>query len=180
MSWLSLWAVPCGAVTEDCPQHVCHCLCSDSSFARLGQMVLEYDHPLKKLTEEFGPHTKVGWELLRVLQASKAASIPCTHPMMSPVLQAVTSALLSLHFLFARRNQGCEQWRSDQLLSLLSTAGTMLSPASSDTVSAIARWGRWDATLGRGLKGRAVTPTPASPDGLRVPVPGGDGTLDPE
>lgn len=24
-------------------------------------MVLEYDHPLKKLTEEFGPHTKVGW-----------------------------------------------------------------------------------------------------------------------
>ncbi|OXB52456.1 hypothetical protein ASZ78_003229, partial [Callipepla squamata] len=82
---------------------------SDSSFARLGQMLLEYDHPLKKLAEEFGPHTK-----------------------------AVSSALLSLHFLFARRNQGSEQWRSDQLLSLLSTAGTMLSPASSDTV----RWGR--------------------------------------
>uniref|UniRef100_A0A803Y4V5 NCK associated protein 1 like n=1 Tax=Meleagris gallopavo TaxID=9103 RepID=A0A803Y4V5_MELGA len=79
---------------------------SDSSFARLGQMVLEYDHPLKKLTEEFGPHTK-----------------------------AVTSALLSLHFLFARRNQGSEQWRSDQLLSLLSTAGAMLSPASSDTMA---------------------------------------------
>ncbi|KFM04271.1 Nck-associated protein 1-like, partial [Aptenodytes forsteri] len=79
---------------------------SDSSFARLGQMVLEYDHPLKKLMEEFGPHTK-----------------------------AVTSALLSLHFLFARRNQGAEQWRSDQLLSLLSTAGTMLSPASSDTMA---------------------------------------------
>ncbi|XP_009889908.1 PREDICTED: nck-associated protein 1-like, partial [Charadrius vociferus] len=79
---------------------------SDPSFARLAQMVLEYDHPLKKLTEEFGPHTK-----------------------------AVTSALLSLHFLFARRNQGAEQWRSDQLLSLLSTAGTMLSPASSDTMA---------------------------------------------
>ncbi|NWH49412.1 NCKPL protein, partial [Fregata magnificens] len=79
---------------------------SDPSFARLGQMVLEYDHPLKKLTEEFGPHTK-----------------------------AVTSALLSLHFLFARRNQGAEQWRSDQLLSLLGTAGTMLSPASSDTMA---------------------------------------------
>ena len=52
--------------------------------------------------------------------------------------QSVTSALLSLHFLFARRNQGAEQWRSDQLLSLLSTSGTMLSPASSDTVSATA------------------------------------------
>ncbi|XP_062453462.1 nck-associated protein 1-like [Rhea pennata] len=79
---------------------------SDPSFARLGQMVLEYDHPLKKLVEEFGPHTK-----------------------------AVTSALLSLHFLFARRNQAAEQWRNDQLLSLLSTAGTMLSPASSDTMA---------------------------------------------
>ncbi|XP_071655950.1 nck-associated protein 1-like isoform X1 [Patagioenas fasciata] len=79
---------------------------SDPSFARLGQMVLEYDHPLKKLPEEFAPHTK-----------------------------AVTSALLSLHFLFARRNQSAEQWRSDQLLSLLSTAGTMLSPASSDTMA---------------------------------------------
>lgn len=54
--------------------------------------------------------------------------------------QAVTSALLSLHFLFARRNQGAEQWRSDQLLSLLSAAGAMLSPASSDTVSSTAPW----------------------------------------
>uniref|UniRef100_A0A8B9CM25 NCK associated protein 1 like n=1 Tax=Anser brachyrhynchus TaxID=132585 RepID=A0A8B9CM25_9AVES len=79
---------------------------SDPSFARLGQMLLEYEHPLKKLTEEFGPHTKVGRD-----------------------------ALLSLHFLFARRNQGAEQWRSDQLLSLLSTAGAMLSPASSDTMA---------------------------------------------
>lgn len=53
---------------------------SDSSFARLGQMVLEYDHPLKKLTEEFGPHSKVGRELLRVPCASRATSSPCTGP----------------------------------------------------------------------------------------------------
>uniref|UniRef100_A0A8C8RPF9 NCK associated protein 1 like n=1 Tax=Pelusios castaneus TaxID=367368 RepID=A0A8C8RPF9_9SAUR len=78
----------------------------DPSFARLGQMVLEYDTPFKKLTEEFGPHTK-----------------------------AVTSALLSLHFLFARRNQSAEQWRSNQLLSLISNAAAMLSPASSDVMA---------------------------------------------
>ncbi|XP_030439026.1 nck-associated protein 1-like [Gopherus evgoodei] len=71
------------------------------SYARLAQMVLEYDTPLKKLTEEFGSHTK-----------------------------AVTRALLSLHFLFVRRNQSAEQWRSDQLLSLISNSATMLSPAS--------------------------------------------------
>lgn len=33
--------------------------CSDPSYPRLGQMLLEYDQPWKKLTEEFGPHTKV-------------------------------------------------------------------------------------------------------------------------
>lgn len=33
--------------------------CSDPSYPRLGQMFLEYEHPWKKLTEEFGPHTKV-------------------------------------------------------------------------------------------------------------------------
>nr|XP_020043612.1 nck-associated protein 1-like [Castor canadensis] len=79
---------------------------SDPSFARLGQMVLEYDHPLKKLTEEFGPHTK-----------------------------AVSGALLSLHFLFVRRNQGAEQWRSAQLLSLISSPPAMINPANSDTMA---------------------------------------------
>ncbi|MEJ1271157.1 hypothetical protein NN561_001991 [Cricetulus griseus] len=68
------------------------------------RMVLEYDHPLKKLTEEFGPHTK-----------------------------AVSGALLSLHFLFVRRNQGAEQWRSAQLLSLISSPPAMINPANSDT-----------------------------------------------
>uniref|UniRef100_A0A8C5P070 Nck-associated protein 1-like n=1 Tax=Jaculus jaculus TaxID=51337 RepID=A0A8C5P070_JACJA len=78
---------------------------SDPSFPRLAQMVLEYDHPLKKLTEEFGPHTK-----------------------------AVSGALLSLHSLFIRRTQGAEQWRSVQLLSLISSPPAMINPAQSDTV----------------------------------------------
>ncbi|XP_051630911.1 LOW QUALITY PROTEIN: nck-associated protein 1-like, partial [Manacus candei] len=79
---------------------------SDPGFPRLGQMVLEYEHPLKKLLEEFGPHTK-----------------------------AVSSALLSLRCLFSRRNRDAEQWRKEQLLSLLGTAGDMLSPATSDSMA---------------------------------------------
>ncbi|XP_050771916.1 nck-associated protein 1-like [Gopherus flavomarginatus] len=78
----------------------------DPCYARLAQMVLEYDTPLKELTEEFRPHTK-----------------------------AMTSALLSLHFLFVRRKQSAKQWRSDQLLSLISNSATMLSPASSDVTA---------------------------------------------
>ncbi|KAM5332875.1 nck-associated protein 1-like [Glossophaga mutica] len=78
----------------------------DPSYPRLSQMVLEYEHPLKKLTEEFGPHTK-----------------------------SVSGALLSLHFLYVRRNHGAEQWRSAQLLSLISTPPAMINPATSDTMA---------------------------------------------
>lgn len=51
--------------------------------------------------------------------------------------QAVSEALLSLHFLFVRRNQGAEQWRSAQLLSLISTPPAMINPANSDTVRSL-------------------------------------------
>lgn len=40
---------------------------SDPSYPRLGQMLLEYEQPWKKLTEEFGPHTKVKPTLLEHL-----------------------------------------------------------------------------------------------------------------
>lgn len=77
----------------------------ESSYPRLGQMVLEYDNPLKKLSEEFGPHTK-----------------------------SVTDAVLSLYFLFCRRNQSAEQWRGAQLLCLISNPATMIIPSNSDTM----------------------------------------------
>ncbi|CAH2224659.1 nck-associated 1-like isoform X1 [Pelobates cultripes] len=78
---------------------------SDPTFARLGQMLLEYDNPLKKLSEEFGPHTKT-----------------------------VNDALMSLHFLYCRRTQPADQWRGAQLLSLLSYPNAMIAPSSSDTM----------------------------------------------
>ncbi|XP_072775669.1 nck-associated protein 1-like isoform X2 [Taeniopygia guttata] len=79
---------------------------SEPGFSRLAQMVLEYEHPLKKLPEEFGPHTK-----------------------------AVSSALLSLRAPFARRCRDAELWRQEQLLSLLGPAGDMLSAATSDSMA---------------------------------------------
>lgn len=63
---------------------------SDPSFARLGQMVLEYDHPLKKLTEEFGPHTKAS--SLRVQNSSGGSTLSSSLP-------------LKFHLLFPT---GCE------------------------------------------------------------------------
>ncbi|CAB1353250.1 unnamed protein product [Coregonus sp. 'balchen'] len=48
---------------------------------------------------------------------------------------AVTEALLSLQMLYPRRNLPAEQWRSAQLLSLLSTPAAMLDPACCDSGS---------------------------------------------
>uniref|UniRef100_A0A8C7H5L0 NCK associated protein 1 like n=1 Tax=Oncorhynchus kisutch TaxID=8019 RepID=A0A8C7H5L0_ONCKI len=79
---------------------------SDPAYPRLAQMFMEYEQPIKKLTEEFGPHTK-----------------------------GVTEALLSLQMLYPRRNLPAEQWRSAQLLSLLSAPASMLDPACCDTMA---------------------------------------------
>ncbi|KAF6738772.1 Nck-associated protein 1-like [Oryzias melastigma] len=79
---------------------------SDPSYPRLGQMFLEFDHPWKKLLEDFGPHTR-----------------------------SVTAALVSLNMIYPRRNLPPEQWRRAQLLSLLSLPATMLDPACCDTMT---------------------------------------------
>ncbi|XP_029006069.1 nck-associated protein 1-like [Betta splendens] len=79
---------------------------SDPSYPRLGQMLVEYEHPWKKLAEEFGPHTR-----------------------------SVTMALLSLNMIYPRRNLPVDQWRSSQLLSLLNAPAAMLDPACCDTMS---------------------------------------------
>ncbi|KAM8915021.1 nck-associated protein 1-like isoform 1-T1 [Spinachia spinachia] len=79
---------------------------SDSSYPRLGQMFVDYENPWKKLTEEFGPHTR-----------------------------SVTAALLSLTMIYPRRNLPAEQWRNAQLLSLLSAPAAMLDPTCCDTMA---------------------------------------------
>ena len=63
-------------------------------------MIVDYDPPLKKLSEEFVPHSKT-----------------------------LTQALLSLGSIYPRRNLSAEQWRSAQMLSLVSNPGQLLNPA---------------------------------------------------
>ncbi|KAK7078914.1 Nck-associated protein 1, partial [Halocaridina rubra] len=77
----------------------------DPSFPRLGQMIMDYEAPLKKLNEEFVPHTKL-----------------------------LSGALISLLGLYPRRNLRAEQWRAAQMLSLVSTPGQLLNPAQTDVM----------------------------------------------
>jgi NCK-associated protein 1 len=55
---------------------------SDQSFPRLGQMIMDYDPPIKKLSEEFVPHAKL-----------------------------LITALASLCQIYGNRNLSAEKWR---------------------------------------------------------------------
>ncbi len=63
---------------------------SDVSFPRLGQMIMDYDPPLRKLSEEFVPHSKL-----------------------------LVSALLSLQHVYLRRNLTADKWRYFFILTLI-------------------------------------------------------------
>jgi len=78
---------------------------SDNSFPRLGQLIVDYDPPLKKLSEEFIPHSKL-----------------------------LCQALTSLHKVFPVRNVSAEEWRKCQLLSLVANPSQMLNPAQTDII----------------------------------------------
>ncbi|KAK3916021.1 Membrane-associated protein Hem [Frankliniella fusca] len=79
---------------------------SDSSFPRLGLMIVDYDPPLKKLSEEFVPHVKL-----------------------------LYNALISLWPVYIGRNLTADKWRSDQKLSLLGNPNLLLKPVQTDTMS---------------------------------------------
>ncbi|KAG8176652.1 hypothetical protein JTE90_009846 [Oedothorax gibbosus] len=78
---------------------------NDASFPRLGQLIIDYDIPLKKLSEEFIPHSKLLYQ-----------------------------ALMSLQQIYPRRSLPVEDWRKSQMLSLVATPSQMLNPAQTETM----------------------------------------------
>ncbi|XP_028399660.1 nck-associated protein 1 homolog [Dendronephthya gigantea] len=79
---------------------------SDEYFPRLGQLIIDYEYPLKRLSEDFTTHQ-----------------------------QRVSQALQSVHNIYHRRNHTGAQWRQSQLLSIISAPATMLEPAQSEVVA---------------------------------------------
>ncbi|VDM65049.1 unnamed protein product [Strongylus vulgaris] len=86
---------------------------SESSFPRLGQMVLDYEHPLRKLSEDLGPLNRISY-------------LP---------LQLITSALCSLSPVYLRRNITANTWRNAQILSLTANPQQILYAAQTDTIA---------------------------------------------
>ncbi|XP_006818857.1 nck-associated protein 1 [Saccoglossus kowalevskii] len=77
----------------------------DTNFPRLGQMIIEYEHPFKKLCEEFVPHSNL-----------------------------LMTALMSLQQIYPRRNLSAAEWRAHAMLSLVTSPAHMLNPAQCDTM----------------------------------------------
>ena len=71
-------------------------------------MIVDYDPPIRKLSEEFIPHSK-----------------------------CLTQALLSLQQVYPRRALRAENWREAQMLSLLADATKITNVAQIETVSGI-------------------------------------------
>lgn len=77
----------------------------DPSFPRLGQMIIDYEQPMKKLSEEFIPHSKL-----------------------------LSQALLSLHQIFPMRTLTAQEWRKSQILSLVANPTQLFNPVQTDTI----------------------------------------------
>lgn len=80
---------------------------TDISFPRLGSMIMEYDLPFKKLSEEFVPHSKL-----------------------------LGQALTSLEAIYIPRNVEAEVWRDEQrILSLVGNPSFLLKPVNTEKMS---------------------------------------------
>lgn len=78
----------------------------DPSFPRLGQMIIDYEIPMKKLAEDFVPHSKLIYE-----------------------------ALQSLTGIYKQKNGTADELRRNLTLNLSAAPNLMLQPSLSDTVS---------------------------------------------
>ncbi|XP_065218570.1 membrane-associated protein Hem isoform X1 [Planococcus citri] len=79
---------------------------SDASFPRLGIMITDFDPPLKKLADEFVPHSKL-----------------------------LLSAAMSLWPVYINRTLSVDKWRSDQKLSFISNPNHLLKPTQTEYTS---------------------------------------------
>uniref|UniRef100_A0A2C9L0W9 Uncharacterized protein n=1 Tax=Biomphalaria glabrata TaxID=6526 RepID=A0A2C9L0W9_BIOGL len=78
---------------------------SDPSYHRLGQMLIDYEAPLKKLTEEFVPHSR-----------------------------HVIPALKSLHKIYTTRNLSAEELRTYQVLAIFYDSSKMANIPSTEMI----------------------------------------------
>uniref|UniRef100_A0A1I7TX70 Membrane-associated protein Hem n=1 Tax=Caenorhabditis tropicalis TaxID=1561998 RepID=A0A1I7TX70_9PELO len=79
---------------------------SEAYFPRLGQMIIDYENPLKKLSEELGPFNRL-----------------------------ILTALSSVNPVYQRRNKTADMWRTSNVFSLTAAPGQILYAAQTETIA---------------------------------------------
>lgn len=123
----------------------------DTSFPRLAQMILDYENPIKKMTEEFIPLSKVLVCLILLIESVLTISYPSSIlfvflpylffawylifvPFLLPFplpLQIILQAVMSLSKVYVSRNLTADQLRKQNVLSISSMPQAMLTPTLS-------------------------------------------------
>ncbi|CEF67826.1 Membrane-associated protein Hem [Strongyloides ratti] len=89
--------------------NLCHEMinnCNESSFPRMGQMIVDFENPYKKLNED-----------------------------LTPINRLIYSGLISLSKIYLHRNIHADVWRGAQMLSLTTNSSQMLYLAQTETIN---------------------------------------------
>lgn len=78
---------------------------SDKDYGRMAQIIIDYDDPVKKLCEDFGPYVKI-----------------------------IHSAVMSLKSVYLQRNMSAAKWRETCIFNLAASPPQMLNPATSEKI----------------------------------------------
>lgn len=100
-------------------------------------MIMDYDPAIKKLSEEFVPHTKVylfgSHNFCRHIEENYTFCC-CLFTISIILFQCLRQSLLSLKQVYPRRALRAEDWRSAQMLSLLAEPSKIMNVTQTETV----------------------------------------------
>ena len=103
----------------------------DSSFPRLGQMIIDYENPLKKITDDFVPHSRVTKKRSRVDEIINFIWIVLFD------CQVVYESLQSLSQIYKFRNAPVDELKRNSILNFTTQANyykQMTMPPIKETV----------------------------------------------
>ena len=101
-------------------------------------MIMDYDPAIKKLSEEFVPHTKVYLIIVIFVDALREIILCfCSFTIYIISFQCLRQSLLSLKQVYPRRALRAEDWRSAQMLSLLAEPSKIMNVTQTETVPVV-------------------------------------------
>lgn len=91
-------------------------------------MIVDYEVPMKKLSEDFVPHSKVIHLMIFIIKSNILKYIKIY------IFKLIYEALQSLSSIYKQKNLTAEELRRNLILNLSGSPNLMLQPPFTDTV----------------------------------------------